>query len=167
MKYVTKTTACIMAAAMLTWSPPSLAGDEEIIVEAQPEMAIWVDKVSDDLSSTFERTRLPSLNAIPSDYAQVQFTCDENGKPTDIALVRKSRSAWIDRAALRSVRSIKTMYPLPASVRKGQRYQADFIFAENERAYDRVADAVHESHARRLAAGDRTVIALAVTRPAG
>ncbi|WP_144096251.1 energy transducer TonB [Croceicoccus sediminis] len=167
MKYITKTTACIMAAAMLTVSAPSAAGDDEIVVAAQPGMTTWVGKVSEDLSATFERTRIPSLNAIPSDYAQVQFTCDENGKPAQIALVRKSRSGWIDRAALRAVRRLKTMHPLPQNVREGQLYQADFIFAENERAYDRVADAVHESHARMLASEDRTVIALVIARSAG
>lgn len=167
MNYVKQTTACIMAAMMLAWPASSMAGDDEIVVAAQPGMSAWVDKVSDDLSATFERSRLPSMNAIVSDYAQVQFTCDENGQPTQIALVRKSRSGWIDRAALRSVRSLKTMHPLPMNVREGQLYQADFIFAENERAYDRLTDAVNESHERRLASGDRTVIALAVTRPAG
>lgn len=167
MNYVTKTTACIMAGAMMVWTPSAMAQDEEIVVAAQPGMSAWISQVSEDLSATFERTRLPSPRAIPSDYAQVQFTCDEDGKPTDIALVRKSRSGWIDRAALRSVRNLKTMHPLPMNVREGQLYQADFIFAETDRAYERIAEKVHDSHLQRLAGEDRTVVAMSVVRPAG
>jgi TonB family protein len=67
-----------------------------------------------------------------SGFAQVVFIADASGQPSDIRLVRSSRSRDLDRAALAAVGQLKSMLPRPTDVSDRQRVRANILFAASE-----------------------------------
>jgi TonB family protein len=132
-----------------------------------PNAAEWIGGVSGHLTKALARPsafgRDPRSGAVT-----VRFECGADGKPTNVALVRRSGSLMVNREALRAVRGLKTLHPLPAAFREGQEYTADIIFASTDEAARRLQGSLRKDAQRRAptSRGDTRTMAvniLAVT----
>jgi len=70
-----------------------------------------------------------------------------------VALARRSGYPMLDQIALRTIRHMPSLGPLPASFAADQRFRANIIFAQTQAAYDeQVATLQSEATARVAAA---------------
>jgi TonB family protein len=63
---------------------------------------------------------------------RIAFRCSDTGKPEAARIVGRSGSVQLDQSALRAVRGIETLHPLPASIGHGRPMEAWIIFANDE-----------------------------------
>lgn len=67
----------------------------------------------------------------------VKFLCSESGAPSDVTLVKSSGSKQLDAAALRAVKKVVSLHPLPDGMLSTQKYQAMLLFAKDEISHKR------------------------------
>jgi TonB family protein len=105
----------------------------------------WSARVGRTLDQHLEYP-LPIVGQLHEGAVAVQFLCSDDGTPTGVTVKKSSGFKDLDYAALRSVRQIKTLHPLPDSVPHGQVFQANILFADSERAMKRqMADLLAEA----------------------
>lgn len=117
----------------LAQSSPSIDVTAPTIVP--PTLDGWAEHTGALLS---QRLRYPIILAGPDEgIVQVKFACNDNGTAADIALLNSSGSRQLDNAAMRAIRNIPSLHPLPAGIGAGQRYVATILFATSQSSYDR------------------------------
>jgi TonB family protein len=122
----------LTAVVTTLFGPPALSKERSIVVTATPTRAEWAQQLGTRLSDAVRYPR-PMFGSPPdSGFAQVVFIADASGQPSDIRLVRSSRSRDLDRAALAAVGQLKSMLPRPTDVSDRQRVRANILFAASE-----------------------------------
>lgn len=124
-----------------------------IVTANEPSVPHWVKHVSQVISGRLRPPALVQPFELDNGAAAVTFNCDGSGRPTSVALVRRSGYPMLDQIALRTIRHMPSLGPLPASFAAGQRFRANIIFAQTQAAYDeQVATLQREAPARVAAA---------------
>lgn len=62
---------------------------------------------------------------------RIKFNCSEDGRPSKVTLLKSSGRPAVDRAALRAVRSMASLHPLPTGFTPETRYEAIVLFAND------------------------------------
>ncbi|NIJ31937.1 TonB family protein [Sphingomonas oligoaromativorans] len=127
-----------------------------ITVQAQHEtVGEWSQRVGRSLSGELA---YPS-KAGPDDNAQglakVSFRCSDDGRPGEIAVLSSSGSHDLDRAAMRAVKRIPTLHPLPDGIGHDRAFQAWVAFALDEDSLKRMTNAAHRDADRMNARVER------------
>lgn len=131
---------CTLLAVPLLLPVPALAQSSPSIdviapTIVPPTLDGWAEHTGALLS---QRLRYPIILAGPDEgIVQVKFVCSDNGTAADVALLNSSGSRQLDNAAMRAVRNIPSLHPLPAGIGMGQRYVATILFATSQSSHDR------------------------------
>lgn len=155
-----KRSVMLAVGAAVVLSCPAFAQDHDfLVVKAPPTVEQWAANISRSLESSMDYP-VTVGRAVPFGAVRVSFACNENGVPKDVTLVEGSRFRSIDAAALRAIRKLKTLHPLPAAIASSQFYQADLFFARDEHELHRMQKAWRAS--RHLAAKSANTVRFAV-----
>lgn len=124
----------------------------DISVTAKPES---VQQWSSRIASSLDRKLTYPTPIGRADYAhgvvKIKFHCSESGLPDGVALARSSRSTVLDNAALRAVRGITTLHPLPDGVDHDRPLEAWIVFADNAKDVARMTKSLEKEAALALA----------------
>lgn len=123
----------------------------------------WQGALSHELADGLKFPHLMGPRGAESDFVVVRFTCGEDGMPSNVTVLRKSRDSRFNREAARAVSALKGLHPLPAGLATGRTLQANVVFATNESDMARQVARLRQSERIRMAAvgtDPDTVIAL-------
>jgi len=148
--------AAFVAATVLS---SSAYARDSLIVQASPSVARWTAEISHSLDHNL---RYPHTfgGQVPEGVVTVAFDCSDAGLPSQVTVVSPSRFASLDREAVRAIRRLKSMHPLPLGVSDGQRFEAEVFFADSENSLHRMQTAARQR--QQLASRDPTILKLAV-----
>lgn len=108
-----------------------------VVVSARPvTVSQWTNRVSRELDRRMRYTTIERFGHVPSGIVSIRFHCAEDGRPSDVTMHRGSGTPRLDRFAMRAVGGIKTLHPMPATFRSGQRYQANLLYANSQEELD-------------------------------
>ena len=129
------TFAFAAAASTAVLSVPLSAGAEQDIVVRSPtqSMAEWKSDMNAQLGRKLGRSDGFRNQGPMTAVVQIRFTLDEEGKPTNLQTLHHEgarRAAYASRYAVRSLRGFDDA-PLPDA--RAAVYQANLIFARNDR----------------------------------
>ena len=127
-KLLTLSLALACSAVMLA-EPVS---SQSIIVSPTISHDQFVEKVSQNLDRQLRRV-LSWNGTYGQGIAIVRFSRDSEGAPENVTLYRKSGNSTLDRKAARAVRGLDSLGIVPAGVQDDQVFQANIVFASNER----------------------------------
>lgn len=146
---LTFATAC---SALLLAEPLS---SQSIVVTPEVSQEAFVKKVSGDLN--FQLGRAARWNeANTNGITIVRFTRDAQGEADNVRIYRKSGKYGLDRTAMRAVKRLESLDRVPIGTSEDQVYQANIVFASNERNMARLTDKLAGEEAARLARGEDT-----------
>ena len=146
----------VLLASIAFLATPALSQNDDanpmvITAPSRPTVAVWSQKITTQLTRHLASPR----GYGPSDYAEgtvsVRFSCGEDGKPASIALFRSSGDRVIDFAAMRAIRHLTTLHPMPSAIRQDVKVQANIIFAANEDSLARQQVVLRRNEAQRIA----------------
>lgn len=148
------------------------AKSDNITVQAKGvSVQNWSTKVARSLDNGLSYPRPMGTSDYHSGLSKVSFHCSDAGTPSDVSIAGSSGSRDLDMAAMRAVKKIATLHPLPDGVSPGQTFQAWIVFAGDEQERDRMlrtvnrdarlANAAASQHASQLASNMPTVIVAA------
>lgn len=60
---------------------------------------------------------------------RVKFNCSDSGRPDKVALLHSSGQPALDREALRAVKRLASLHPLPTGFTPDQKFEAVLVFA--------------------------------------
>jgi TonB family protein len=146
--------AAIVAACLSV--PAAAAGPQQqrTFVVTGTSVAHWVDRVSQRISARLHAPVSVQPTELDSGSAAVTFRCDGTGRPTTVVLARRSGYPMLDQIALRTIRNMPSLGPLPASFATDQRFRANIIFAQTQADYDEQLTTLRrEAATARVAAG--------------
>lgn len=153
------------AAAGASDAQNSRSQNDPIVVSSERlTLASWSNTFAKRLDRNLDYPSRSFREERPSGVVSVSFRCSEDGRPSTIAVSRKSGDADLDHAAMRAVSRIKTLHPMPVSFKPDQKFRADILFATSEAQHDRQIRQLREE----AKAGnawlnkDRDVIALTI-----
>lgn len=139
------------AASSLALPAMSRTGPTDPIViqgSARAGLAQWKRTVSREIErNLFYPHSYPGWE-VPEGTVAVRFSCDGDGKPTAIELSRSSGHRRLDGAAMRAVRRISTLHPLPPGISEDATLRANVIFASDETSLARQEKALRHEEAR-------------------
>lgn len=149
-------TLALSAGLFATSGVATYAQNEHTVYAGKHTKSVWANRVSNDLSGKLEYPNTPT-----SGFVSVRFECGPDGKPINIVVVNHSHSRF-DAKSIRAVRSLRSLHPLPTSIKTGQKMQANLIFATNEYQLSRQALLLERAEATRLSASqsEQTVLVL-------
>lgn len=125
----------IALACTLPVAAPALAQDDVLIV-SQSAMQQWQQDRTKELDRLLQSDREPFGRPL-SGIVQISFTLDENGRPTGFETVHNSAGIAAQRTARWALSQLRDLDAVPVTSADGVRFQANIIFAANER--DRAA----------------------------
>jgi TonB family protein len=115
-----------------------------ITVEAQHEtVGQWSQRVGRSLGNELAYPQSAGRDENPEGLAKVTFRCSDSGKPGDIAVMSSSGSRDLDRAAMRAVKRIPTLHPLPDGIGHDRPFQAWIAFALDPDSLKKIMVAAH------------------------
>ena len=130
--------------AILSAIPASAtANSENDIVAVAPSASIdqWVATFSNRLDRSLRYPTAFREPVLPGGVA-VTFRSGADGEPDAIHVLRPSGNARLDRAAVSAIKRLKTLHPLPIGLNQNQVFQANIVFATDERSLAREAAAL-------------------------
>lgn len=126
--------ACLaIVSAIPAAAAPGDPNNDIVAVAPNTSIQQWVSTVSERLDGTL-RYPYTFREPAPSGTVSVTFKCSESGEPAAIQVVRQSGNSSLDRAAVSAVQRIKSLHPLPMGIGREQLFQANIVFATDERA---------------------------------
>ena len=154
MKTFIQLTFTAAASAALLATPVTAGQDDGIVVTSPAAMTDWKADMNAQLDRQLIRSdgfrdRGPMTAAV-----QIRFTLDAQGKPANLETVHHSgarRAAFASRVAVRNLRGFDKA---PVSNARGATYQANLIFARNDRERAKLQAELNDLDRARLAAGD-------------
>ena len=150
---IRNTLAPAMALGALAATVPATAGDQDIVVQSQPAMEQWSRDVTRSLNRQLVNVERLN-NAVPRPgIVQVRFTLDENGRASDMTLLRSSGHAGTDSLAQKAVRKLRHLDEAPVRDVRGKLFQANIIYARDGYERDQLADELARSERSRIALG--------------
>lgn len=126
-------TVASVAALVLAAAPALASAQEASVTVTAPTLAAWSTKLSKALDR--ELYYPPEYNG--EGTVAVSFQCSDSGAPSSVAVLKSSGSKILDHAAMRAVRHVKSLHPLPAGLAHDQRYVALLLFAQTRESHDR------------------------------
>ncbi|KQX19501.1 hypothetical protein ASD17_13355 [Sphingomonas sp. Root1294] len=134
--------------------------------------APWAQRISGTIGDQLVYPRPMFGRESPSGIVQVKFGCSESGAPSDVSIYRSSKDRRLDSEALRAVRKIASLHPLPRGFSSDEHYVAVIIFADGEASMKRQMKTVRRDADQRNAwltrQGSPTAIAMSMfLLPAG
>jgi TonB family protein len=160
----------LTAAAVCGLNVTSYAADDNraiVVVAAPITFARWSGNVTRRIENNLTYpTVFGKLD--PTGIVSVAFSCSEEGLPTTVSLYRTSGNRGLDRAAMRAVRQIKTLHPMPKAFRSNQKFVANILFATSQDNFDKQVRLLRSDASRRNAGhtGDGQLITLNIgSRP--
>lgn len=113
----------------LAETPPS-ASSEEVT------LSIWSARFSNALDREL-RYPAPIRGDWRTGVVYVKFHCSESGAPADVAIYKSSGAHVLDAAAIRAVKNIATLHPLPGGMKNDQAFRAVVLFSSSQEEHDR------------------------------
>ena len=131
-------TSYIIASTMLALLPAGAMAAQKQIVVTAPEVSLnaWSGRVVRALDRNIDYP-IPIRGEPNEGVASVKFLCSEDGTPSQVAIVKSSGSRDLDASAVRAVRRIATLHPLPDGITHDQPFQANIIYATSQKKLDR------------------------------
>jgi TonB family protein len=115
-----------------------------ITVEAQHEtVGQWSQRVGHSLGDVLAYPQSAGRDENPEGLAKVSFRCSDNGKPGDVTVMSSSGSRDLDVAAMRAVKRIPTLHPLPDGIGHDRPFQAWIAFALDPDSLKKMMVAAH------------------------
>lgn len=149
----------LLASSAATLIPSmSTAEENQSIHVTAPKVTVsqWSRTMTRNLDDRLEYPRF--LVGRTQGVVRLKFLCSESGAPSDVAVLQSSGSRQLDQAALRAVRRIPTLHPLPDGVAHDQKYVATILFAQDQASHDRqMALLVREAQDHNKRFGNRQV----------
>jgi protein TonB len=145
----------LAAVGVVSLFAPALAAQQArapvVVTAKSPAVDGWSARMANALK---HHLRYPDQRTQPQPHegvVSVHFRCSDSGKPSAVALAHSSGHGDLDRAALRAVRNIRTMHPLPEGITHDQNFRAVVLFAKNRQGYDRQMAQLRDDAARQNA----------------
>ncbi|MGK2910567.1 MAG: energy transducer TonB family protein [Sphingobium sp.] len=143
MKHIVK--ALTAASALMLAPTAALAGTRHLDhASATPlTLAKWAKHIT---TLVDQRLDYPDFGAgqVREGVVTVKFLCSESGAPSDVKLLKSSGSKQLDRAALKAVREVVSLHPLPDGMLSTQKYQAMLLFAKDQVSHKRQMAALRQ-----------------------
>ncbi|WP_165799645.1 energy transducer TonB family protein [Sphingomonas oleivorans] len=98
----------------------------------EPDLANWIERVEEDLDRHLSYPRPLGGAPYSEGIVHVSFLGGPDGRPSEVAIRKSSGARDLDAAAMRAVRKITTLHPLPAGVSADQKYEAAILFATQD-----------------------------------
>ena len=135
---MTAFTSSVVASALLALMPAGAMAAEKQIVVTAPEVSLnqWSGRVVRALDRNLYYP-IPIRGEPNEGVASVKFLCSEDGRPSQVVIVKSSGSRDLDASAVRAVRNIVTLHPLPDGITHDQPFQANIIYATSQKKLDR------------------------------
>ena len=140
-----------VAASSLAIPAMSRTGSTDPIViqgSARAGLAHWKQAVSREIERNLYYPRSFPGWDLPEGTVAVRFSTGEDGRPTGIELSRSSGHRRLDGAAMRAIRRISTLHPLPQGISETATLRANVIFASDETSLARQEKALRHEEAR-------------------
>jgi periplasmic protein TonB len=109
-----------------------------VVVGDQESVDHWKGRVGRELADNLVAPRQIGMQDYPDGVVRVRFHSSETGAPDGVAVSGSSRSVALDRAAVRAVKRIPTLHPLPDGVAHDRMMEAWVIFASSDAQADRM-----------------------------
>jgi len=122
--------------------PITVRGGEETVPE-------WSQRIGHSLENRLIYPRPLGREDFSQGLVKVSFRCSEDGRPDGVALLSSSGAHELDRAAMRAVRGIKTLHPLPEGIGHDRRFEAWVAFAPDQEALQQMTNKL-QSEAQRV-----------------
>lgn len=144
----------VMAAlcACLVLPAPALARQpgEQLTVVGRDSSVMsrdkWNDRTASRLSRSIQHASAFYRESASTGFTRVQFRLNGEGRPDQIELASPSSSSVVNRIALRSVRKVGSLYPLPDGVRPGSRFEAWIVVANDWEGRDNMLNKLRAQH---------------------
>jgi len=134
----------------LAKQPRAIAPD--ISVTAKPaSIQQWSSRIADSLDENLTYPRPIGTADYARGVVKIKFHCSDAGLPDGVAVARSSRSLALDNAALRAVRAISTLHPLPDGVTHDRPIEAWIVFADDAKDVARMTKSLEKEAALTLA----------------
>lgn len=118
--------------------------DTSIHVTAKPVTLVkWSQRTSHMLTRNLHYPQ--NLRGQQEGVVAVKFLSSDAGTPSSVALLKSSGSDKLDAAALKAVRNIPTLHPLPNGMSRSQKYVATILFAKDHASYARQITELHRT----------------------
>lgn len=157
-----KSHLAVLGALLVLCATGAQGKQKDLVVTGPPTLSQWTFHVGAMLSRSMASTAYSLEQSADEGIVAVRFRCTEDGRPGEVAVARSSGSPRIDEAAVRAVRWIKTLHPLPEGLHPSQRYEAVMLYALTQASHDRQIAAIRSEAARRNAWIDNTTGRLAL-----
>lgn len=145
--------AAFAMAAALPLAAPASAGDD-ILVTSTSAMQEWQQEVTRDLDQRLLLAEKYTTGRANSGIVQIRFELDENGRPANLETVYNSSGVSGQRTANWAVRRLSDLDEAPVANVAGARFQANIIFADNQKQKAEYVAQLRESRSTRFAASD-------------
>jgi protein TonB len=93
---------------------------------------VTIAEWSQRMQSELERRMIypiGTFNKRPNGMVRIKFNCSEDGRPSNVTLLKSSGNASVDHAAMRAVRKMASLHPLPTGFTPATSYEALVLFA--------------------------------------
>lgn len=97
-----------------------------------PSLAAWSQRVMANLNQGMRVRDDLGAQGPREGIVAVKFNCSETGAPAGVELLDSSGNREYDRAAVRAVRRIASLHPLPTGLGHDQKYIVRVLFANSE-----------------------------------
>ena len=131
-----------------------------IVVTPAASHTQFFESVSRDLDRQLNRPSAVDRHVYGDGITIVRFT-RSGGKTDDVTIYRASGKRSLDRVAMRAVGRLRSLDNAPAGIGPDQVYQANIIFASDDRTAKKLGEQLAQEEAARLASGpeERTILA--------
>jgi protein TonB len=134
-------------------SMPPMAHDAASQPAAFVSLAEWSKRVEAEIDKTLvypHETLGNEVGVGSNGIVRVKFNCTSAGGTQNVEIRKTSGSAAYDREALRVVRKLVQMHPLPTGMKNEQPYEAIIVFAKSSGpGYDRAMQSTRDEITQR------------------
>lgn len=124
------TLAALPLALVLCATAAPASATQEIVVTGSPReaaLAQWSQRVRHDLEEKMVQPRGLG-GSVDEGLVAVQFICNDEGKPEQVAILESSGSNALNQAALRTVRRLSSLHPMVEGMRPNQKVVAQMLY---------------------------------------
>ena len=146
----------VLLASLAFLATPALSQNDDanpmvITAASRPTVAVWSQKITQRLNNTLKSSVSWRDWNFPEGTVSVRFSCGDDGKPTSVALFRRSGEREVDSAALRAVSHLNALHPMPSAIGHDVTIQANIIFAADNESLARQQAVLRRNEAQRIA----------------
>lgn len=153
-----------LIAASVAFLPAQAHQTKKAIVVTGESITLnnWVHRTSGQLERNLQYPNYLMGREANEGVVKVRFACSDDGTPAAVTLAQSSGHHDLDNAAMRAVRGIRSLHPLPNGLAHDQQYQAIVLFAASQPSYDRQIAALRDE-ARQMASAGGASPSVAIT----